>query len=139
MVTFHENRAESLKFIPEDLSRVIKKPEEMSFKELFRYVQNVEAEGYDATTYRVDLQIKIALPLSQSSCALVGTGMAVTKKIKSRFTDGDLLSGLGRPFCTGYLTVFVYPLDMAGYCRRSSLFGRQLCFFMFGFLFIVKC
>ncbi len=113
VVTFHENRAESLEFIPADLSRAIKKPEEMSFKELFRYVQNVEAEGYDATTYRVDLQIKIALPFIAVVMCIVGTGMAVREKIKSGLPMG-ITYGLGTAFLYWVSYSFCVSLGYGG-------------------------
>ena len=79
-ITFYEEKEKKLDFLPEDLERVIKKSEEMNFKELFSYVKKVEAEGYDATTYRVDLQAKIAFPFVCIIMCIIGTGIAVKAK-----------------------------------------------------------
>ncbi len=76
-VAFHSKRVEQLNFLPEDLKQVIKKPEEMSFKELFLYIRKVEEEGYDATIYKVDLFAKLALPFVCAILCILGTGIAI--------------------------------------------------------------
>jgi lipopolysaccharide export system permease protein len=80
-VTFHEHKSESLNFSPENLRRVMKKSNEMSFRELFDYIRQVEAEGYEATNYRVDLQEKIAFPFVCVVLGLLGTGLSFRGKI----------------------------------------------------------
>jgi len=80
-VTFHDTRVVQLDFLPEDLQRVIKKSEEMNFVELQRYIRKVEAEGYDATAYRVDLYAKIAFPFVCIIMCFLGTGIAAKGKI----------------------------------------------------------
>ncbi len=66
-----------LTFKPDDLSAVSKRSEEMSFSELRKYVKKVKEEGYDATTYEVDLNGKIAFPFICIIMVLTGaaTGM----------------------------------------------------------------
>ncbi len=66
-----------LTFKPDDLETVVKKSEEMSFSELRKYVKKVKEEGYDATTYEVDLNGKIAFPFICIIMVLAGaaTGM----------------------------------------------------------------
>jgi len=81
-MTSAENKVENLEFIPDDLKQVIKKSEEMNFKELLKYIRKVEAEGYDATSYRVDLYGKTALPFVCIIMVLVGTGIGVREKVK---------------------------------------------------------
>jgi len=81
-VTFHEEQVEPLDFLPEDLKRVIKKSEEMNFKEILAYIKKIEAEGYDATSYRVDLYAKTAFPFVCLIMCLVGTGISVRGKVK---------------------------------------------------------
>jgi len=81
-VTLKKRKIENLKFIPDDLKQVIKKSEEMNFKELLEYIRKVEAEGYDATGYRVDLYGKTALPFVCIIMVLVGTGIGVREKVK---------------------------------------------------------
>lgn len=81
-MTLAKNKVENLEFIPDDLKHVIKKSEEMNFKELLEYIRKVEAEGYDATSYRVDLYGKTALPFVCIIMVLVGTGIGVREKVK---------------------------------------------------------
>jgi lipopolysaccharide export system permease protein len=62
---------------PEDIGQIVKKSEAMGFFELKKYVAKVENEGYDATTYVVDLYGKMAFPFICFIMALTGaaTGM----------------------------------------------------------------
>ncbi|HGY11944.1 MAG TPA: LPS export ABC transporter permease LptG [Desulfobacterales bacterium] len=87
-VTFHEELAEKLDFMPDDLKLVAKKPEEMSFNELLEYINKVEAEGYDATGYKIDLYAKMAFPFSCIIMCIVGTGIAVKRKKKDGLSVG---------------------------------------------------
>ena len=80
-VTFHDKEVESLDFSPEDMKRAMKKSVEMSFKELLSYIRKVEAEGYDATVYRVDLQAKIAFPFVCIILCMLGIGISVRGKL----------------------------------------------------------
>ena len=80
-IEFHDERVEDLDFIPADLKRVMRKSQEMSFKELMGYIKKVEKEGYDATSYRVDLQAKIAFPFVCIVLCLVGTGLSFRERI----------------------------------------------------------
>lgn len=98
-VTFHEERVEKLDFLPEDLKRVIKKSEEMSFKELLSYIKKIEAEGYNATIYRVDLYAKIAFPFVCIIMCMLGTGIAVKRKISV---------GLAVSIAYGIMAAFLY-------------------------------
>ncbi|MBW1698353.1 MAG: LPS export ABC transporter permease LptG [Deltaproteobacteria bacterium] len=80
-VYFHEQKTEDLGFSPENLRRVIKKADEMNFKELLEFIRQIEAEGYRAANYKVDLQKKIAFPFVCLVLALLGTGLSFRGKI----------------------------------------------------------
>jgi lipopolysaccharide export system permease protein len=79
-VRFYPQRAEKIDILPEDLKRVFKKSEEMNIAELFSYIQEVESEGYDATTFRVDLHARFALPVLTVIICIIGLGIAVKRK-----------------------------------------------------------
>ena len=79
-VLFHHRLVVSLDFEPEGLSQVIKKPAEMSFKELLTYIRKIEAEGYDATEYRVDLHAKPANAFVCLIMCMIGMGLAVGRQ-----------------------------------------------------------
>jgi len=87
-VVFHKEIAEMLDLMPENLTIIVKKSEEMSFKELLAYVKRVEDEGYDATLYRVDLQAKGAFPFICLILCIIGAGIAVKGKIKESLPTG---------------------------------------------------
>jgi len=80
--TFFKERNEPFKFMPEDLKRVAKKSDEMSLTELLAYIKDIEAEGYDATGYRVDLHGKIAFSFVCVIMCIVGTGISVRRKTR---------------------------------------------------------
>ncbi|MDM8524072.1 LPS export ABC transporter permease LptG [Desulfococcaceae bacterium HSG8] len=96
-VVFHEKRSESLNLSPENLEIVVKKSEEMGFKELLEYVREVEAEGYDATIYKVDVYAKIAFPFVCLIMCITGTGIAVKGKMKEGLAVG-IAYGIGIAF-----------------------------------------
>ena len=96
-IIFHKKRVETFGFSPEDLKRVIKKSAEMTFKELSEYIKKVEAEGYGASIYKVDLYAKIAFPFVCIIMCMVGTGIAVRGKIKEGLAVG-IAYGIGIAF-----------------------------------------
>ncbi|RJQ76873.1 MAG: LPS export ABC transporter permease LptG [Desulfobacteraceae bacterium] len=102
-----------LGFAPEDLAQAAPKPEEMSFTQLYRYVRKVEAEGYDATHYRVDLQAKGAYPLIAMIMTLIGAGLAAGGKIKEGLA-GSVAYGLGLAFLYWIAFSFCLSLGYAG-------------------------
>ncbi|MFC1829677.1 LPS export ABC transporter permease LptG [Thermodesulfobacteriota bacterium] len=79
-ILFHETQIESLDILPENLKRILKKSEEMNFKELRDFIKRVELEGYDATIYRVDFYAKFAFPFICIIMSIVGAGLAVRGK-----------------------------------------------------------
>ena len=81
-VSFHEKQIVDADFLPEDLKHVIKYSAEMNFKELYAYIQAVKSEGYDTTLYRVDLHAKFAILLVSVIFCLIGTGIAVKRRVR---------------------------------------------------------
>jgi len=99
--------------LPEDLQRVAKKSEEMSYKELLSYVQDFEAEGYDATPYRVDLHGKFALPVACLIICVIGAGIAVRKISRHGFAVNIVL---------GILVIFLYWISQS-FCMSLGYGG----------------
>ena len=102
-----------LGFAPLDLKRVVKESNEMSLPELAEYIEATETEGYDATSYRVDLHAKIAYPL----VCLIMSIIAVT--LAGRGRRGENLAvvvvvGIGLAFCFWVLHGFSLSLGYAG-------------------------
>lgn len=79
-IAFYDQLPVDLDLVPEDLRRIVKKPAEMSFRELLAYVRKVEAEGYDATVYRVDLYAKPAYAFVCVLMSMIGMGLAVRQQ-----------------------------------------------------------
>jgi lipopolysaccharide export system permease protein len=79
-VRFYPQREEKIDILPEDLKRVFKQAEEMNIAELFSYIQEMESEGYDATTFRVDFHARFALPVLTIIVCIIGIGIAVKRK-----------------------------------------------------------
>lgn len=91
-----DTKAISADIKPEDIGQMVKKSDEMGFFELKKYVQKVENEGYDATTYVVDLYGKMAFPFICFIMALTGaaTGMRPFSKesLPRAITIGIIIS-----------------------------------------------
>ncbi|MBC8394672.1 MAG: LPS export ABC transporter permease LptG [Deltaproteobacteria bacterium] len=133
-VTFHKEKSEQLHFLPEDLKRVIKKSQEMSFSELYSYVRKVEAEGYDATIYRVDLHAKTAFPFICIIMSLVGAGIAAMGKM-NRGLPVSIALGTGTAFL--YWVFYSFSLSL-GYGEMLppiiAAWTANLVFLCFGLI-----
>ena len=112
-IELHQQKIEKLDLLPDDLKRVIKKSEEMNFKELYFYIKNIESEGYDATSYKVDLYAKIAFPFVCIIMCLLATGIAVKIK-KGRTLSICIIYGIGIIFLYWILYSFCLSLGYGG-------------------------
>jgi len=112
-VEFHPARVEKLEFIPDDLKRVAKKSEEMSFKELYAYIRRTESEGYDATAQRVDLYAKFAFPFVCLLLSIVATGIAIRGKLREGLPV-SIVYGLGVAFLYWVFYSFSVSLGRGG-------------------------
>ncbi|MGD8366904.1 MAG: LPS export ABC transporter permease LptG [Desulfobacterales bacterium] len=99
----------SIGVAPEDLRKVVKKSDEMGFRELREYIHRIEKEGYDATAYRVDLQAKIAFPFVCLIMGAVGVGIAANRKTGGNL-PGALAIGIGAAFLYWILHSFCISL-----------------------------
>lgn len=99
VVRIYPQQTIELDVLPEDLKRVFTKSEEMNVAELFSYIREVESEGYDATTFRVDLHARFALPVLSIIVCIIGIGIAVKRKGRE---------GLSVSIAYGAVTVFLY-------------------------------
>jgi len=86
---------------PESFVKEEKKPEEMSYWHLRRFANRVRQEGYDATKYFVDLNIKISFPFVVVVMVLIGTPIALGE----RKGGAALAVTLGIALCFLYLVV----------------------------------
>ncbi len=110
-VQFFEKRAESLSYLPEDFNRVAKKSEELNIFELLSYTRSVEAEGYDATNYRVDLHAKLSFPLICLILSILAAGYGIRHKRRGGHNLSiSIAFGLGVTFV--YTILFNFCLSL---------------------------
>ena len=98
-----------LKITPKDLGGVAKKTNEMSFFELKAYVKKVESEGYDPTTYRVDMNGKVAFPFICIIMALTGAATGMRSFVKQNMPLGI---AIGVVICFLYWMIYGFCLSM---------------------------
>lgn len=137
-VTFYEEREEPFHFLPEDIKRVIKKSEEMSFLELLAYIKNIENEGYDASVYKVDLYAKLAFPFASFIMCLVGAGISSRSKLKE-----NLSASIFYGICIAFFYWIFYSFCLSlGYGEMLPPFmaawAANVIFFCFGVLILLK-
>ena len=82
-ITFDAQITADLKFQPQDFNEIVPKSQEMNFGELREYSRKVEQEGYDATTYKVDMHAKTAYPIVCILMGLIGIGLTARKQLRA--------------------------------------------------------
>ncbi len=112
-VAFHEEMAVLLDLSRESLQRMVKKSEEMRFFELLKYIRDIEADGYDAVPYRVDLQAKIAFPFVCIIMCLAGAGI-VTRKTGGQGIATGIAWGISIAFMYWIFYSFCVSLGYGG-------------------------
>jgi lipopolysaccharide export system permease protein len=87
---------------PDTFVKRMKRPEEMGYWQLKEYAENVGFEGYDATRYLVDMNIKLAFPFLNFIMIMLGIPIAIGLKRGGT----PLAVSLGVVACFIYLVVF---------------------------------
>lgn len=137
-VTSHQALFASLGFEPEDLTTVMRTSEEMGFDELLAYVKKVEAEGYDATVYRVDLHGKVAFPFICIILAMVGTGVALRGNMREGMPV-SIAYGLGVAFVYWIFYSFCISLGYGGMLPPVvAAWTANVIFFCFGAILLLN-
>jgi lipopolysaccharide export system permease protein len=75
---------------PGDFSRFETIPEELNWLDLYRYARKIRTEGYNARPYEVELQMRLAMPLTTFILALLGVTLAL-----SQGRHGGIAVGVG--------------------------------------------
>lgn len=97
MTTFDEMRF-NLGENWDSLERIGRRSEEMSYGELWTYIEKIQASGYDATRYLVDLYSKLSTPFLSFIMVLIGIPFA----LKTSRSGGVALS-LGSSVTIGFV------------------------------------
>ena len=111
-VVWHDQMPQTLDFSPDDLRQVVKRSEEMGYQELKEYIEKVEAEGYDAAIYRVDLHAKAAFPVVCLVVCLIGSGLALKREFKEHL-PAAVICGIATAFLYWVLHSFSLSLGYA--------------------------
>ena len=137
IIESHENKEYSMDLLPEDLEKIVKKSNEMSIFELLEYINKVESEGYDATTYRVDLFGKTAFPFVCLLMAMIGAALGMRSIVKENMPLGIAI-GIGVSFLYFIMHGFCMSL---GYGKvlppLISAWIANIFFFCFAVLFLI--
>ncbi|WP_321495391.1 LPS export ABC transporter permease LptG [uncultured Desulfobacter sp.] len=122
---------------PEDLGAVVLQSEEMSWSQLRAYIRQITAEGYDAATYKVDMNGKLAFPFISVILALAGaaTGM-------SSLSRNNLPGAVGVGIVISFLYWFAFGLCISlGYAKilppLAAAWVSNLVFFCLGGIFLI--
>jgi len=105
-VNLYDRKIVNWNIKPDDLGEISKKSDEMGFFELKQYINKVEKEGYDARTYRVDLNAKIAFPFICIIMILTGAGTGMRAFAKQNIPAA---------IAVGVVIAFMY-WAMYGFC-----------------------
>jgi lipopolysaccharide export system permease protein len=112
-ISLHDTLTEDLELEPADFRQISHKSEEMNFRQLLNYIHKVEAEGYAATVYRVDLNAKCAYPFVCAIMALVGIGLTARKRL-NKGLPVSISYGIGIGFLYWVFQSFCISLGYGG-------------------------
>lgn len=98
---------------PEDLSDVENIHKNMGFMDLWNYIRGLEAEGYDASRYRIDLYGKVTFPLVNFIMVLVGIPFALKTGRHAGIAAGVGLS-VAIAFCYWIVFAVLRSLGQSG-------------------------
>lgn len=136
-VKSYKNKEYAMALLPEDLEKIVKKSNEMSIFELTEYINKVEEEGYDATTYRTDLFGKTAFPFVCLIMAMIGAAVGMRDFVKDNMPMGIGI-GIGISFLYFIMHGFCISL---GYGKVLppfiSAWVANFFFFCFAVLFLI--
>ncbi len=97
---------------PENFQTAQRDAENMGYVELKRYIADLKAEGYDATSYITDLHAKVAFPLVNIIMVIIG--LASTLRGEGRGKAQGLATGITMGFSYWLVFAFSVSLGRAG-------------------------
>jgi len=121
---------------PETFAQEEREPEEMGYWQLKRFAEKVQDEGYDASRYFVDLNIKLSFPFIVFIMVLLGAPIALLKNKGGT----PVAIAVGVVACFFYLVVLGLSrsLGFAGILPPilSAWFANGIFFFLGSFLIL---
>ncbi len=109
--SFNDSLFYNSRIKPKDLIELQKNPEEMSYWELTRFIDELNAIGAESQRWVVERQLKLALPFANFIVILLGAPLASRKR----------RGGMGLNFGISFLVSFVYFFIM----RVGQVMGHQ--------------
>jgi lipopolysaccharide export system permease protein len=98
---------------PEDFRYQVKSSEEMTYPELKANIQKIQREGYDATRYIVEKQVRLAFPVVCLIMALFGIALALRKEKGIGIAQG-IVGSLAVAFIYWIVFMFSRSLGLNG-------------------------
>ena len=93
---------------PNDFKIMQKDAEKMGFFDLRKYIRKIQAEGYDATRYLVDLHGKIAFPFVTLILVIIGISFSLRQE-----RHGGVMQSLGIGIVIGFSYWIVHAFSMS--------------------------
>jgi lipopolysaccharide export system permease protein len=114
---------------PADFTPVQKAAEAMGYSELKRYISKLQAKGYNATRYIVDLQGKISFPLISIILSIIGFSFSLRSE-----RSGGIAQGIATGLIIGfsYWIVFALGISLGRSGTLPPLFAAWLANIIFG-------
>ncbi|ORJ59533.1 LPS export ABC transporter permease LptG [Geothermobacter hydrogeniphilus] len=100
---------------PENFNAAVRRNDEARLQDLYRQVRQLEAEGYDATRARVDLQARIATPFTCLVMAFLGIPFAL-----QRGRASNLALGIGISIAIG-ISYFLLQATLLAFGYAGAL------------------
>jgi len=132
---FNELKMHDLRFKPEDIAKVQKKAEEMSYWELKNFIKEIRRTGGNPDRWLVDLYLKIAFPFANFIIILFGAPLA-SRKTRS----GTAISfGISLFICFLYFGIIKVGQSMGHNGTLPPLFAAWIgnLFFGIGAIYIL--
>lgn len=111
LYSFADSAFRSTNIKPENMIELQKKPEEMSFSELNKFIAELQSIGADARKWIVERHLKLSVPFANFIVVLLGAPLASRKR----------RGGIGLNFAFSLLISFVYFIII----RVGQVFGHQ--------------
>ncbi|HOT97519.1 MAG TPA: LptF/LptG family permease [bacterium] len=135
--TFDKMVLEGENLRPADFAKILKKPEEMSYRELSSFIVEVERNGGDPNHWLVDLYHKIAIPFANFIIVLFGAPLSSPKRRSGTATG----FGISLAVCFIYFGIVKTAQSMGQNGLLSPLiaaWSANLIFFVAGIWVLLK-
>jgi len=128
VTAFQSEVALKLNFRPDELAKVRKPTEEMSYRELKAFIQDVRRNGGDPRRWLVDLYMKIAFPFSNLVIVMFGAPLAASKR-----RSGPMVGfGISMAICFFYFGLTRIGISLGHNLRIEPWLGAWMGNILFG-------